>query len=63
MTKVICDYCGTEIKKPVREVVGDLDSRNLAIIEIKPILLNQTDSKIGNPDLCIECIIKVLKDN
>ena len=61
MKKTICDYCGKEIKETFKDYRGDLDARNLAIIEVKPILLNQTDNRIENPDLCRECIIKVLR--
>lgn len=61
MTKTICDYCGNEIKKPSGEFTGDLDCKNLAVVRVKPLLLNQTDSYIDNPDLCRECIIKVLR--
>ncbi len=61
-TRTVCDYCDREIREPFRDYRGDLDSRNLAIIEIKPILLNQTTRKISNPDLCRECIIKVLRN-
>lgn len=60
MRKTICDYCGKEIKEPFSDFRGDLDAQNLAIIEVKPILLNQTTNRIKNPDLCKECIIKVL---
>jgi len=63
MTKIICDYCGEEIKKRFKDYRGDLDSENLAIIEVKPILLNQTHSKIDNPDLCIACIIEVIRQS
>ena len=64
MIKTVCDYCGKGVNFPTnREVTGDLDSRNLAVIEVRPRLLNKTGSKISNPDLCIECIIKVLQDN
>jgi hypothetical protein len=61
MKKTICDYCGREIKETFRDYRGDLDSANLAVIEIKPILLNRTTDVINNPDLCRECIIKVLR--
>ena len=62
MKQTICDYCGEGVNFPTnREITGDLDPRNLAVIRIQPILLNKTDSKINNPDLCRECIIKVLK--
>lgn len=61
MTKIICDYCGEEIKESFEDYRGDLDNRNLAIIRITPVLLNQTDNRIDNPDLCRECIIKVLR--
>ena len=62
MKQTICDYCGKGVNFPTnREVVGDLDAKNLDVVEIKPILLNKTDSKIDNHDLCISCIIKVLK--
>lgn len=61
MTKTVCDYCGREIKEPFHDYRGDLDSENLAIIEIKPIMLNKTSSKIDNPDLCRGCIIKILR--
>jgi len=61
MTKVICDYCGKEIKESFKDYRGDLDGENLAAIEIKPIFLNRTTDKILNPDLCKECIIKVLR--
>ena len=60
-TKIVCDYCGKEIKEPFPDYRGDLDSENLAVIEIRPILLNQTEKKINNPDLCRECIINVLR--
>lgn len=59
-TKIVCDYCGREIK-PVKDWRGDLDEENLAVIEIRPIFLNRTVDKISNPDLCRECIIKVLR--
>ncbi len=61
MRKIICDYCGREIKEHFKDYRGDLDSHNLAVIEIRPILLNQTTSEIDDPDLCRECIIKVLR--
>jgi len=61
MTKTVCDYCGKEIKERFADYRGDLDSRNLAVIEIKPTLLNRTVDKIKNPDLCRKCIIKVLR--
>ena len=62
MKQTICDYCGRGVNVPTnREVTGDLDAKNLAIIEVRPILLNRTDSTISHPDLCIECIIKVLR--
>lgn len=61
MTKTVCDYCGAEIKEPFRDYRGDLDAKNLAIIEIRPTLLNQTVSEIDNPDLCRACIIKILR--
>ncbi|MFX1452440.1 MAG: hypothetical protein ACFFCM_16490 [Promethearchaeota archaeon] len=61
MTQVVCDYWGKVIKEPFSDYRGDLDSKNLAVIEIKPTLLNQTTKKIENPDLCRECIIKVLR--
>ena len=47
MKKTICDYCGEEIKEPFNDFRGDLDPKNLAIIQVKPILLNQTTSKEG----------------
>lgn len=62
MTKITCDYCGREINPNKKEFTGDLDDSNLAVIKVEPLLLNQTTSKINNPDLCRECIIKVLKD-
>lgn len=62
MTKTLCDYCGKEIKNSETEFTGDLDNRNLAVIRVEPILLNQTDSKIDRPDLCVACIIKTLKN-
>lgn len=62
MKKTICDYCGKGVNFPAnREITGDLDAKNLAVIEVKPKLLNRTDNRISNPDLCIECIIKVLE--
>ncbi len=61
MTKVICDYCGYEIKERFKDYRGDLDGNNLAVIEIKPILLNKTTIQIHNPDLCRNCIIKILE--
>ena len=61
MKKTICDYCGEEIKEPFEDFRGDLDCNNLAVIEVKPILLNQTTSKIENPDLCRQCILRVLR--
>ena len=62
MKQTICDYCGRGVNFPTnREITGDLDTSNLAVIEVRPRLLNQTHRKIVNPDLCIECIIKVLK--
>ena len=60
-TKIICDYCGIEIKEPFHDYRGDLDSKNLAIIEVKPKLLNRTTNTICNPDLCRKCIIKILR--
>lgn len=62
MKQTICDYCGQGVNFPTnREVTGDLDARNLATVEVRPKFLNKTDSIIKNPDLCIECIIKVLR--
>lgn len=62
MKKTVCDYCGEDVNFPTnREVTGDLDSRNLAVIKVEPMLLNETDSRIEFPDLCLECIIKVLR--
>ncbi len=63
MLKKICDYCGKEIKSNEKEFTGDFDSRNLAVIKVEPLLLNQTDSKIDNPDLCVECIIEIIRQN
>ena len=60
MTKTVCDYCGREVKEHFKDYRGDLDAKNLAIIEIKPTFLNRTVDKIDNPDLCRECIIRVL---
>lgn len=61
MTKTVCDYCGKEIKKSFEDYRGDLDEKNLAAIKIEPLWLNRTTDTIDNPDLCKECIIKVLK--
>ena len=61
MKKIICDYCGNEIKEFFEDYRGDLDGKNLAAIKIKPLWLNQTTHTIDHPDLCKECIIKVLK--
>lgn len=61
MKQIICNYCGEVINESFSDYRGDLDSHNLACIEIKPRLLNKTDTKIDNPDLCRTCIIKALK--
>lgn len=62
MKKTICDYCGEEIKEPFRDYRGDLDTDHLAIIEIKPVTINSSQGNVKNPDLCRECIIKVLRN-
>lgn len=61
MKQIICDYCGGVIKERFKDYRGDLDNENLAVIEIRPILLNQTTNAIAYPDLCRECIINVLR--
>jgi len=62
MKQTICDYCGRVVNFPEnREVVGDLGSDHLAVIEIRPIKLNSSQGNIVNPDLCIECITKTLR--
>ncbi len=61
MRQTTCDYCGGVVNLPLnRKVTGDLDNKNSAVIEVIPKLLNQPRRKIDNPDLCIECIIKIL---
>ena len=60
-TKIICDYCGEEVKETFSDYRGDLNGEHLAIIEIKPVLLKCTDSKVVDPDLCRKCIIKALR--
>ena len=57
MKKTICDYCGKEIERRSNEFTGDLDGRNLAVIKVEPLLLNQTDSKIDNPDFSLNCFL------
>ena len=61
MKKTICDYCDREINEPFSDFRGDLDGDHLAVIEIKPIALNSPQGNISHPDLCRECIIKVLR--
>jgi len=62
MQKPICDYCGKEILDSKNlGIIGDLDSKNSAMIEVKPILLCRADDRIEHPDLCRDCIIKALR--
>jgi len=67
MQQIICDYCGKVINELFEDYRGDLDSSNLATLDIK-VWLNKTKEElkpfseiIDNADLCRECIIKVLK--
>ena len=61
MKQTICDYCGKAIKEEFKDYRGDLAKDALACIEIKPTLLNKSVDVIHDPDLCRECIIKVLR--
>ena len=61
MKQTICDYCGNKINEDFVDYRGDLAKDALACIEIKPTLLNKSVDIIHNPDLCRECIIKVLR--
>ena len=59
--QVICDNCGAVIKEQFDDYHGDLSPSVLAVIKIKPVLLNRTNDVIENPDLCRACIIRTLK--
>ena len=61
MKQIVCDYCEKVIKEPFTNYRGDLDNSTCAIIDITPRNLNKTSTHISKPDLCRECIIRVLQ--
>ena len=62
MTKVFCDSCGAEVHIG-KSIKADIDENHLVEIDIRPTILHTTkDGAIFDPDLCITCIIKALKN-
>ena len=62
MTKVFCDSCGAEVHIE-KSIKADIDENHLIEIDITPTILHTTkEGGISDPDICIECIIKALKN-